>query len=528
MKEPNVKLEYILTFFSQYYSQYLIKDDKKYLSTDVMSSKPKTTKEVTNNDISNRVNYSKSYTVEKLSSYPFNSSNSNEDISSIAYYNEIIFENRPNEKSFNFNNDQIDKKLKKASKYEFIKFIKIINREAKISKLNDSFIETADFFLNVHNTFYISGGINAPLMYYDLFFKHNPDLKINNPKNISYKIYEGINNNQIIGLFQNKIKSYKIKSDNIKIIESNLRINEIIRCYSCVKMGKDKYIMFNTDGIIVIEDLFNPILSYKTSKLLDNIGKGGIKLGPIEDKNDTSYAFFSNSITNEGEDKLYFSSIYSKKIDKEIAGYSIILSSNALSLMKIYKNKNNNKDDVFELLLCSCKKYKKKQKNGILLVDLENEIKNKYFYNTGKFEVYCCCQLLKIHNKNPYIKDSKDNDYYLYVDKRYTKYFLVGGYDTGKYQGLIKLYKIIINKKNDSKFKIKFIQNIVINKINNNYNGKDCGKMKFYGPISSIIQSEITGNIVATCWDGNIYLFTPPNIEELDEIENSKNINIYI
>ena len=75
-----------------------------------------------------------------------------------------------------------------------------------------------------------------------------------------------------------------------------------------------------------------------------------------------------------------------------------------------------------------------------------------------------------------------------------------------------------MNKKNDSKFKIKFIQNIVVDNhyIENDYNYSR--NIKFHGPISSIIQSEITGNIVATCWDGNIYLFSPPNIEGLEKI----------
>ena len=35
----------------------------------------------------------------------------------------------------------------------------------------------------------------------------------------------------------------------------------------------------------------------------------------------------------------------------------------------------------------------------------------------------------------------------------------------------------------------------------------------FHGPITSIIQSSRTGNILATCYDGKVYLLTPPNIE---------------
>ena len=35
-------------------------------------------------------------------------------------------------------------------------------------------------------------------------------------------------------------------------------------------------------------------------------------------------------------------------------------------------------------------------------------------------------------------------------------------------------------------------------------------------------ESKITGNIVVTCWDGNIYLFTPPNIPGLINKKNKE------
>ena len=37
---------------------------------------------------------------------------------------------------------------------------------------------------------------------------------------------------------------------------------------------------------------------------------------------------------------------------------------------------------------------------------------------------------------------------------------------------------------------------------------------KFKGPISCIIQSNIDGKILISCWDGNIYLLDKPNIED--------------
>ena len=42
------------------------------------------------------------------------------------------------------------------------------------------------------------------------------------------------------------------------------------------------------------------------------------------------------------------------------------------------------------------------------------------------------------------------------------------------------------------------------------YNEKFKG---FQGPINSIIQSKVKGNVLVTCYDGNVYLFTPPNID---------------
>ena len=74
------------------------------------------------------------------------------------------------------------------------------------------------------------------------------------------------------------------------------------------------------------------------------------------------------------------------------------------------------------------------------------------------------------------------------IKKEKTDYILVGGYDNEKMEGMIKLYKLVYNKKNDI----------------------------FYGfenAISCIIQSEITGNIITSCWDGKVLLFTPPNID---------------
>ena len=76
------------------------------------------------------------------------------------------------------------------------------------------------------------------------------------------------------------------------------------------------------------------------------------------------------------------------------------------------------------------------------------------------------------------------------------------------------MYKIIPSSKSDEtqikyndnseETKIKYIQDIFID----DENFED-----FEGAISCMIQSSITGNILVTCENGNVYLFSQPNIE---------------
>ena len=155
------------------------------------------------------------------------------------------------------------------------------------------------------------------------------------------------------------------------------------------------------------------------------------------------------------------------------------------------------KEDIkshYRVLLCACKKYKKGQKNGILLVNpqlnYEQEME-KFFYKTDDFEVYCFCPILDNKMKGTY-------------------YFFAGGFDLLEKKGAIKLFKIIYGT-TQWRTKIEFMQDIVLE-----YNEKFEG---FQEPISSIIQSKVKGNVLVTCYDGNVYLFTPPNIDYyLEEI----------
>lgn len=137
-----------------------------------------------------------------------------------------------------------------------------------------------------------------------------------------------------------------------------------------------------------------------------------------------------------------------------------------------------------KILFCACKKYFQNQKNGILLIDVLDVSNQRAFplYETDNFEVYCFC---------PIYLDVKDKDKKILSD-----YFLVGGFDVDRREGRIKLFKAIYDEENAFS-NIEYLQDIEIG---------------FEGAVSSIIQSQNYGNILVTCYDGNIYLLNKINL----------------
>ena len=126
--------------------------------------------------------------------------------------------------------------------------------------------------------------------------------------------------------------------------------------------------------------------------------------------------------------------------------------------------------------------------------------KNYFFFDTGIFEVYCICPLLKCK------RDGILNGEIEIAD---TFYFLVGGFNPVKKKGGIKLYRLDYNE--NIVDKIEFIQDVYTDKIH------------FKGPISCITQSKSDEKILITCWDGSVYLFKEPEIN-IDLLEN-RNLN---
>ena len=262
-------------------------------------------------------------------------------------------------------------------------------------------------------------------------------------------------------------------------------------------MRENNYVISGIGGTYYYTGLFNKDNSVNQSIIDEKTYRSGIKI------NDNIIALASNSLLPEGENKLIFYNIKSKKKSKEIEGYSITITSNCLALMPREETKADNK-----ILFCACKKYKENEKNGILLVNPQlqdnKRVKNE-FYDTGNFEVYCFCPILIIENKKKNF-DNIDEKYRKNIKIEDTEYFLVGGFDIEKREGLIKLYKVIYSKE-AFETRIKYIQDIYIEI-------KDDQKTEYFdGPKSCIFQSKITGNILVSCYNGKVYLFTPPNID---------------
>ena len=379
--------------------------------------------------------------------------------------------------------------LLKSSKYKILEFIKTIGN-----------LKKPQFIKKLRNDCFLIGGNDYNLYIYNNLY--NLIMKINIGK-ISYNIIENIYNNNEIELIvcsQEIIFIVKLDIENqkYKIIKYEFEQISIINIF---QVTQNKLIFSGNKGILYFENfLFQENKNCKHKICLNNSFISGIKI------NNIIIAFTSNNTLSLGEDKIIFYDWEKNLVVEEIMGYSFIISVNGLCLIKNVKNINNKLD--YKVLLCACKKYNNERKNGILLILLNYinirqklDISYKYFYDTGNFEVFCFCQIVNINNENPINGNIFEKENIKIIN---TNYFLVGGFHKDRRQGMIKLFKLVYNN-NFENIKIVYIQDIKF--VNNNeFKGFD-------GPISSIIQSEIFGNIMVSCWDENIYLFKPPNID---------------
>ena len=255
--------------------------------------------------------------------------------------------------------------------------------------------------------------------------------------------------------------------------------------FSAIEMKKNNYVVVGKKGISYLVNLFtsttseNVIIQEKVAYF------NSIRI------NDNMIALVSNSIYPEGQDILNFLNLKKKKLyQNEVKGYSFILSPNGLELIS-----ESIKSDKY--LLCACKKYSNSQKNGILLVNCQiapnTTAEKEKFIDTDNFEVHCFCPILNVIDN----EDSKE------AKIEQTNFLLVGGFDNDLREGVIRLYKIYYGDK-ASITDIEYLQDIPFKEKEN--------IDEFNGPVNCLIQSKKTGNILASCYNGNIYLLTPPNI----------------
>jgi len=441
-------------------------------------------------------------------------------------YNILNGENNKKE-SLIINNVEINKFFNtKADEDKILEFIKTIEKD-------NNFI---GLIKELNNGNYVSFKNNHTIILYDTEFNRIKEQRFDSITNITeITNYEDVKNKDISKII---ISGYKeiilmiidFKTSNIET--KNINISNIYSI-NFFEIKKNSYIISGSNICMHVLDLFNNNNNSVKKNIIESKSYfRGIKI------NENTIALTSNSLKEGGEDKIIFYNEKSKRILNEIEGYSHSISPNGLAIIQtekiIMKNENpqkgkknrkkknkskntneaNEKSDNEKILLCACKRYRKKEENGILLINpqiQENKNVEHFFYNTGNFEPYCFCQILIVENNNKNL-DNIDDEYKKNIKIKETYYFLVGGLDEEKRRGVIKLYKVNFNEKSYNK-KLEYLQDIELDEF-------------FEGPINCIIQSRTSGNILATCYNGNIYLFSMPNINfylNEEEIEKDNN-----
>jgi hypothetical protein len=349
--------------------------------------------------------------------------------------------------------------LSDVSEHIIIKFIKVIGKH----------IDSAEFLLSLSNGFLISGGNCKELIVYnkkyeikkiiDLSFYPNNIIEINSNNDIS----------NILCSSNDSINMITIKLDrNTEHYETNQ-----ISSNNCLEIENNNYIICRNKGVILSNNLFNKMKRRKSETIKNNSYKVVKKI------NETLIVFTSNEIIYNGKNNLVLYNLELKKCIYELEGFSCSICVNSLLVMN---NEESTNKKTF--IICACKKYTKKQENGLLLVSIvDNRGQDNSFFPTNSFEPNCLCNILYIKNKEKYYN---------------TNYFIVGGYFQEKGTAGMQLFKLNNNEK-----EVEFIQDINLEKKEFN---------AFTGEITCITQSKDTGNLVITCSDGNVYLFSPPNI----------------
>ena len=293
---------------------------------------------------------------------------------------------------------------------------------------------------------------------------------------------------QVIECSKEKLLVYNLSVDgNQKEIKNNLKLS----CTGCFEVKDNNFIVIGEEGIFHFKSL--NIDNFPYYRIKKTPFRGSIKI------NDNYIVLTSNSILPNGDDLLC---IYDTNIKRLIHSiyHSFSVGVNGLALMDILQE-NNNKNK--QLVLCACKKYTESQTNGIVIIDTNIGEKKRLiniFNDTHDFEVSCFCPL-RIKKDNKMIP---------------TNYFLAGGLEEEKKCGVIKLYKVQYNEKNKDKIKLEFLQDVEI-ETNDEFQG-------FNGDIVCMMQSQHNGKIFISSSDGQLALFSEPNLAYLKENQELKKL----
>ena len=380
--------------------------------------------------------------------------------------------------------------LLKSSKYKILEYIKSLGKYKR-----------PQFIKFLSNDYILISSEDKKLHIYDFLYNNIMHIKLNSEK-FPYDITENIHKtkkNSDIELIISSLENIFYLYLNIKNNECNVckYESDTIPSLSLFQVSTNTTIISGLKGIISIENLFlNNDATYQKQKYKIPYIQGIL----FDEK---IIAFTSNSIIPKGQNKIVFYNWEKNNVFHEINGFSFSMSGNGLCTINSDNFDNFDSNNKNKILLCACRKYDEETKNGILLIctDLKHEEFYHYFYDTKNFEVFCFCQISIVNNENPIYDDISYKKNIKIIN---TKYVFVGGFDQNRKEGLIKLYRIDCDTliKNT---KIVFLQNIKIEEKN--------GFEGFKGAISCIKQSNIIGNIIITCWDGNIHLLKPPNID---------------
>lgn len=366
---------------------------------------------------------------------------------------------------------------------------------------------------------FVSCGLDGQLVLYD------ENMEVINYVNIENWIYSiseiPDTQNEFMACCPEKIFLVTIKDNELHIQNKRLNLKNSLNKYS-FSTKEDETILCGNNSVTQYKGYIKDIQKenndiYVLNSLPATCGKKITK---------NIIAVVSNKVYKNGQDILKIINTNNKNELKQIE-YSFNTNPNSLLIIdtnikikssnsvnseggnkkkKRNKNKNKNKSNVHnnatenaKLLFCACTKYFEEQKNGIFIMcpNINAKRIQDEFYDTGDFEVFCFCLLIKSANEE---KGENDENGKNDVDKHF---LLVGGYDNNFNKGLVKIFEIIYDTDDKIELtKLKFRRNVY-----NLSNSKQ--------PINCIIQSSKTGEIIVTSWDGSVKLFNKPNLDIL-------------